>query len=208
MPVRPELLALALGASLWCVGCSGRPGRLEPPGIPDDAGQQAVAKYDANGDGAIAGDELDKVPALKATLKRVDADGNGQVSAEEINARIEAWRKSRVALTRVAATVRLDGRPVSGAVVKLVPESFLGPSVKTAQGTTEADGSVHLEISSDPDERGVHLGYYRVEVAKTSPDGKEQIPARYNANTELGTEIARDDPNSDRLTLDLTSSGK
>lgn len=204
-------MALRLSASaviILCLelaaGCSGRPSRLDPPEIPGDAGEQAVSKYDANGNGAIDGDELNKVPALKATLSRVDSDGDGRVSAAEINARIDAWRKSRVALARVAATVRRDGRPLRDAVVKLVPESFLGDAVKTAQGTTDGSGDAHLQISSDPDERGVQLGYYRVEVTKPGEDGKETIPIRYNAETELGTEITRDDPTSDRLILNLT----
>jgi hypothetical protein len=206
MRMQVAVIKLAICGLLVSAGCGGRPSRLGPPEIPSDAGEQAVTKYDANGNGSIDGDELTKVPALKASLKRVDANGDGQVTAEEINGRIDVWRKSRVALTRVAATVRMDGRLLSGAEVRLVPESFLGPEVKTARGTTDGSGAVHLEISSDPDERGVHLGYYRVEVSKSGPDGKEQIPSGFNTETELGTEITRDDPNSDRLTLDLKRS--
>lgn len=204
MFLRVSVFPIASLAILACVGCSNAPSRLDPPGIPEDAGQAAVTKYDANGDGLIGGDELAKVPALKATLKRVDANGDGLVSAEEINERIAAWQKSRVALTRVAATVRRDGQPLSGAVVTLVPESFLGDAVKAAKGTTDGSGNVHLEISSDPDERGVHLGYYRVEVTLAGADGKEQIPARFNTETEQGTEITRDDPTSDHLVVNLT----
>lgn len=183
-------------------GCSGRPGRLLPPGIPAEAGQEAVTKYDVNGNGAIDGDELSKVPALKATLKRVDKNGDGQVSAEEISERIAAWQKSKLAITRSIVTLRRDGRPLANATVTIVPESFLGPSVKAAKGTTDATGSANLQISSDPDERGVHLGYYRVEVTKSGPDGKEQLPARFNSETEHGTEIIGDA--ADMFTLDLT----
>lgn len=205
MPSRAALLTLAALWSLHALGCSGKPGRLEPPAIPSDAGQQAVTKYDANGNGAIDGDELGKVPALKASLKRVDANGDGQVTPEEITARIDAWRKSRVALTRVTATVRRDGRPLSDAVVTLAPESFLGDAVKAARGTTDNSGSTHLEISRSPDESGVQLGFYRIEVSKQGADGQEQIPARYNAETELGVEVTRDDPSSERITVDLVS---
>lgn len=187
---------------LAVVGCSGRPGRLLPPGIPADAGQAAVTEYDANGNGAIDGDELNKVPALKATLKRVDKNDDGQISAGEINDRIAAWQKSKLAITRSIVTVNRDGRPLANATVTIVPESFLGPSVKTATGTTDATGSASLRISSDPDEQGVHLGYYRVEVTKSDPNGKEQIPARFNSETEFGAEIIGDA--SDMFTLDLT----
>lgn len=195
-----HLLSCTLLASL---GCSGKPGRLLPPGIPDEAGQEAVTNYDANGNGAIDGDELGKVPALKVTLKRVDKNGDGQVTADEINERINAWRKSQVALSTFMLTVNRDGRPLSGATVTFVPEPFLGSSVKAAKGETRDSGSTRIEISRDPDESGVHLGYYRIEVSKLDPSGKELLPARFNAQTELGAEICRDDPNADKLTIDL-----
>jgi len=192
---------LSLLTLLAAVGCSGKPGRLDPPSIPDDAGQQAVATYDSNGNGTIEGDELAKVPALKATVKRVDSNGDGAVSAEEIDARINAWRKSRVAITRGDAKVIRDGQAVAGAVVKLIPEPFLGPNLKVAQGMTGPDGACFIEIARNPDESGVHLGYYRIEVTQPGPDGKERIPARYNAETELGTEITSDEPASLKLNL-------
>lgn len=204
MSFRAPYFHIVLLAPVVLAGCSGKPGRLDAPSIPDDAGQQAVAAYDANGNGAIDGEELSKVPALKATLKRVDANGDGQVSAEEVNGRINVWRNSRTAITRVSATAARDGRPVPGAVVKLVPEPFLGPAVKAAQGTTGPDGSCFLEIARNPDESGVHLGYYRVEVTQPGPDGKERIPASFNVETELGVEITRDDPASSDLKLNLT----
>lgn len=184
-------------------GCSSGPPALRAPEIPRDAGKNAVAKYDSDGDGAIGGAELDKVPALKATLSRADANGDGKVSAEEIDARIAAWKRSQVALSRVVATVNQNGRAVSGATVTLVPEEFLGDAVKAASGTTDSTGSVHLKISDNPDEDGVHLGYYRVEVSRTTPDGKETIPARYNSETQIGKEVTRDDASSDTLLIDI-----
>ncbi len=63
----------------------------------------------------------------------------------------------------------------------------------------------HLAISSSPDEAGVHLGFFRIQVSKKKADGTETIAARYNTETELGVEITPEDPNSDRLTVDLTS---
>lgn len=199
---------IALGACclsmVVAIGCSGRPGRLLPPGIPADAAQEAVAKYDANGNGVIDGDELDKVPALKATLKRADKNADGQISADEISERIAAWQKSKLALTRSIVTVRRDDRPLAGATVKFVPEPFLGPSLKTATGTTDGSGMASMQISSDPDERGVQLGYYRIEVSKPAADGKEQIPVRFNSETELGAEIIGDAP--DMFTVNLKGS--
>lgn len=185
-------------------GCSGKPGRVAAPTIPNDAGEQAVAKYDTNGNGAIDGDELVKVPALKVTLKRVDKNGDGKVTAEEINERVAAWRRGGAGIMRVAVKVTRDGNPLSGATVKLVPESFLGSAIKMAQATTRSNGTGFLEISRDPTEAGVQLGYYRIEVSLPGPDGQEQIPARFNVQTEYGAEVTLDDPTADQITLNIT----
>lgn len=198
--------AVGTAFALLCtvIGCSGKPGRVSAPTIPDDAGEQAVSKYDGNGNGAIDGDELVKVPALKATLKRVDKNGDGKVTAEEINERVAAWRKAGAGIMRVGVSVTRDGRPLSGAVVKLVPESFLGSAIKPAQATTRSNGNGFLEISRDPAEAGVQLGYYRVEVTQPGPGGQEQLPARFNVDTEYGAEVTLDDPTADRIVVNLT----
>jgi hypothetical protein len=196
---------MALIAVAACCGCSGRQSRLAAPGIDRNAGQAAITKYDANGDGALSGDELNKVPAFKASLKRLDSNGDGKVSPDEIAERVAAWRRSQLAITRVVANIRQNQRPLADAQVTLVPEDFLGPAVMPAQGSTDASGSAHLRISASPDEAGVHLGFYRVQVSKKTPDGKEMIPARYNTETELGVEITPDDPNADRITFDVSS---
>ena len=78
--------------------------------------------------------------------------------------------------------------------------------MKAAEGTTRNDGTTHILISpSNPDEAGVHLGFYRVEISKKGADGKELIPARYNTESELGIEVARDDPPAGNLVADLKS---
>lgn len=197
------MIGLVLFVISIAIGCGGAQSRLGQPGIASDAGQAAMTKYDSNGDGAIDGSELDKVPALKTTLKRVDKNSDGKVTPDEIDERIAAWKKSQVALTRVMAQVRQNGRPLADAHVTLVPESFLGEAIKPAQGTTDSTGAAHLRISSDPDEAGVHLGYYRIEVSKKGPDGKEIVSPQYNTETILGVEITPDDATSDRLMVDI-----
>jgi hypothetical protein len=204
--VRRSWLVLlpVLGAALGVVvGCSDRPSRLSAPGIPGDAPQQAIELYDGDGDGAIGGVELDKSPPLKSGLKRADGDGNGQLTADEIASRIAAWKNSGLALSRLAVTVQKGGQKVEGAEVKLVPEPFLGEGVKAASGTTDSDGVAHLRISDDPDESGVHLGYYRIEVSKKGSGGKEILPASNNTSTQHGVEVAPDDPNMGGFTVKL-----
>ncbi len=183
-------------------GCSGRQSRLSAPGVAKDAPKAAIAQYDTDGDGAIGGDELDKVPALKASLKRADQDGDGKISEQEIAARVAAWKKSGLALSRLAITVQRGGQGVADAQVKLIPESFLGPNVKPASGITDSSGVAHMRISDDPDESGVHLGYYRIEITKQS-GGKETIAASNNTATQHGVEIAPDDANMGGFTVKL-----
>lgn len=203
--LRLYMLALATCGLLPLCGCTGAPSPLYAPAIPDDAGQAALAKYDANSDGVIGDGELDKSPALKSALRRIDQNNDGKISAEEINQRIAAWRRTEVAMFPVVVTVTMGGRPLSGAEVRIVPEAFLGEELKAASGTTGDRGTTVLRISDDPDERGCHLGLYRVEVSKKGADGRETVPDRYNAQSELGIEVAPDDPSLEKVNLNLSA---
>ncbi len=205
MHVQCESRILILFGFLLATGCSYTQPRLAAPKIDSGAPEAAIAKYDANGDGAISGDELKKDPAIKTSLKRVDKNNDGKVTADEIADRIGVWRNSGLGLTRAVAYVRKNGLAVAGAEVTLVPEEYLGANMKPAHGTTDSNGACHLSASSDPREAGVQLGYYRVQVSKKNTAGKETIPARYNTETELGVEIAPDDPNLDHLVFDISA---
>lgn len=191
--------------TLLLAGCNRGPSALRAPGINSNAGAAAMEAYDSNHDGALSGPELDKVPAIKANFKRADANGDGKVTPDEIDARIAAWHKSGLAVTKIFATVRQNKQPLADAHITMVPESFLGPNVKPATGTTDNNGLAFLTISAKPEEAGMHLGYYRIEVSKKRPDGTETIPERYNKNTELGAEITAEDNSAERITIDLTA---
>lgn len=175
-------------------GCSSRPSRVHPPGInASAAGTAAVAKYDTNKDGAIAGDELAKAPALKAAIEKIDANSDGKITADEITARIKQWQESKLGLTSLSCQVRMDGKPLADATVTLIPEEFLGPEVQKATGKTDAGGVVVLSVERPPEPglSGVAPGLYRVEISKK--DGAtETVPAKYNTETTLGQEVALD----------------
>jgi hypothetical protein len=190
--------------ALVIAGCSRGPSRLNPPAVSSDAGESAIQKYDENKDGALTIDELASSPGLKIAISRIDINNDRRITGEEIADRIENWRKSRLALSSMNARVRLDGMPLQNAEVTLVPEDFLGQAVKSASGTTEDDGFATIRISPDPDENGVHLGFYRIRVSKKA-NGKETIPTRYNEKTELGVEIAHDVLDTQNFGIDLRS---
>ncbi|MEX2309025.1 MAG: hypothetical protein WD738_15600 [Pirellulales bacterium] len=179
--------------------CAYGPSRIEPPSIsPRGAAGQAMEMHDADGDGFIAGQELDKVPGLKAAMETVDTDKDQKITADEIAERVRAWQATRVGVTAVMCTVTVDGQPLAGATVTFEPESFLGDGFQPAVSPTDEYGQAYPSIPKEkralPDmPPGMPLGFYRVKISKIVK-GKEMIPAVYNSETLLGQQIAPDDP--------------
>jgi hypothetical protein len=189
-------LALLAACFLSVAGCSRGPARVLPPKInPSSAASAAMAKYDTDKNGFLDAKELEKAPALQSALKRIDTNGDGKISAEEIAARITKWQDSKLGLASVMARVTLDGQPLEDATVTFVPEEFLGLDIQKAIGKTNKGGAAGMTIEhpQTPGLRGVQPGLYRVEVSKMV-DGKEIVPAKYNTQTTLGVEVAQDSP--------------
>jgi hypothetical protein len=198
---RRSLSASFLLVTLLAVVCSCRYGRapVRQPSIDaSSAGKLAMEQYDTNDDGKVAGDELEKAPALKGALMLVDTDGDKGVTADEVAARVKAWKAMQTALTSVRCHVTLNGQPLADAQVVFEPEPFLGESIKTATGKTnqlgDASPSIGREELPSPNiPGGVHFGLYKVRISKVV-SGKETVPARYNTETVLGQEVSYDDP--------------
>ncbi|MFM9962598.1 MAG: hypothetical protein ACKV2Q_15405 [Planctomycetaceae bacterium] len=192
----------------FCVlsGCGGRVAdeRFEiPQVVPQAAGARAVSEFDTNGNGAIDGQEWQQQPALKASLKAADSDGDGQLTAGEIADRLAFYRRMGVGLTQVVCVVTWDGKPLSGATVRLVPEKFLGSEIKPAEGTSDTRGYIQLHTEGY-NRSGVHCGFMRIAVSKLDAQGIETLPNRYNVQTELGYEVSPDSQGV--IELRLTSS--
>lgn len=179
-------------------GCSGGPAAIHPPRInADEAAQRALKMYDTDGDGYIAGNELEKAPALKAAMKTLNTDGDAKISEEEIAARIRAWEASQIGLMSIRCSVTMDGRPVNGAEVVYEPEAFLGGAILPAVGITDQYGNANLSILKEnrpsPDSPpGVQFGLYSVRITRKF-DGGKSIPAKYNSETTLGQEVSFQD---------------
>jgi hypothetical protein len=177
---------------LLACGCGSATGRLAPPNLPASAAAtQALEQYDVNKDGVLDAKELEQCPALKSNLEGFDKDKDGKLSHDEIAARLRSYAQSGVAVTTASFQVLVDEKPVSGAVVKLIPEKFLGANFKPAEGVTDEFGSVSPETEG-LGAPGIQCALYRIEVTWKGPNGKEQLPARYNSATTLGQEIAHD----------------
>ena len=175
------------------VGCPSGPPRISPPAInASQAAARAIEMYDANKDGKLSGAELDKCPGLKSAAARLDPNGQG-ITAEMIAERINAWLSRRTGRMSAFCVVCRNGKPLEGAEVKLVPEKFLGLGDDPkwiATGTTGKIGGVSLSVPTSgqrTDPAGVPPGFYRIEITKPGLD----IPAKYNTETVLGVEIAR-----------------
>ena len=172
-------------------GCSRGPGRLPPPTInASTAGGEAITTYDINNDGKIGGNELDKCPALKAAIARFDKDGDKTINAGEITERIEAWQDSKVGRISLNCIVLHNGRPLPGVEIHFEPEKFLGENLKVAKGMTDQNGSavISIETTDRNEPPGIAPGLYCIKITKAG----ENIPAKYNAATNLGQEIAPD----------------
>jgi hypothetical protein len=185
-------LFIAGGIIFLLAGCSQGPTQLHaPPLSPEEAGREAIAMYDTNKDGFLDAGELERCPALKNSLKLIDRNGDGKLSADEIAGRLAEFQARNVGLIGFHCKVTLNGEPLEGATVRFVPEKFMGPHAKPASGVSDARGAVQLstEGQSQP---GAHWGFYRIEVSKKSPTGTETLPAKYNTATTLGQEVPPD----------------
>jgi hypothetical protein len=177
------------GLVLLAAGCSGGTPAGDVGISPREAANQALAEYDANKDGALDAKELEACPGLRSALKRIDKNNDGRLTADEIADRLAFFQREG-GQSDVGVEVALDGKPLSGATVTLVPEKFLGPSFQPVSAVTDEVGTGTLQ-AKDPGE-AIPMGFYRVEVSKKNAKGQEIIPARYNTKTVLGQEIAPD----------------
>ncbi len=183
---RPLLLCLA--------GCSDMPPRVELPGIDPVVTAAAVLDlYDHDGDQALSGDELAKVPGIQRALGHFDPDDDGEVTCEEIATRIRQWQDTKIGIAPAfGCTVFLEGKPLRGATVRLQPEPFFDGQIAAGVGLTDEQGVAFVAIPQEdlpePEKGliGMRLGIYKVLITHPTAD----LPARYNTSTTLGQELS------------------
>jgi hypothetical protein len=188
--------ALAATCVLLVGGCDSRPSRVRQADLDAaGAGLAAVAACDGNGDGLLSKQELQACPAIAQAMAQYDTDGDRQVTHGEITARIEKWQQLKVGLMGFSCRVTFAGQPLSGAMVRLVPEPFLDDVLPEASGTTNEAGlatpCIPSESQPDADRplSGMYPGLYKVEITHPTI----QVSPRYNSQTTLGQQVAPDD---------------
>ena len=157
-----------------------------PEWDPSEQSSAALESLDADNDGKLQEGELAKAPGLAAGAKHIDQDGDGALSAEELQARFEKFEAAGVALCSPSYVLMYRGRPLAEADVKFIPEPFLEDVIEPAHGKSTADGSVMPTVQIEG-VVGLRPGYYRVEM--TSPH--VELPAKFKSatTTTLGVEV-------------------
>jgi hypothetical protein len=156
----------------------------------------------------LSSTELQAVPGILKRVALYDTNADGQVSAGEIATRIGVWEQQRMGVRGLSVRVMLDQKPLAGAQIELIPEEYLGPNCKPAQGVTNDRGVARVTIAAEDlppgfaerKIRGVQGGVYRIKVTHS----KRKIPSRYNEASTLGEEIATDTVQS-AIHVDLSS---
>jgi hypothetical protein len=181
-------LAFLIGA-----GCTSR-APSKPQLSPAESGAKAIEEYDEDGNGSISEDEAEAAPGLLAAFPKIDSDGDGEVTATEIEDRIVYYQTSTSWVINGTCKVTYKRRPLEGATVVFEPESFLGPSFHPCSGVTDERGEAFITREAADSIAGIYLGFYRVRITKEKDNGKELIPTKYNEETTLGFEANNDVP--------------
>jgi EF hand len=130
------------------------------------AAAKAIELYDRNADGKLAADELQNAPALAANGRRIDSDGDGAITRQEIQARIETVRAGA---GYFGFDVRLmsKSKALAGATITLTPEPFNGDGFPTFTATTVEGGAGSLQ-SDGKQLPGVPAGFYQAKIVHAS----------------------------------------
>lgn len=178
---------------LLVAGCGSGPKRLAyegPAWNPSSQAAKIIEMHDADGNGVLGPEELEKSPAMKAALRFGDRNRDGKLDQTEIMARLSFFRDSRTYRAKTVCLVTSSGKPLAGVAVRFVPEEAIAGVIGPAQGVTDASGRAAMAVEGAA-QPGVPPGFYKVEILKKDT-ASGTISPRFTAETTLGCEVAPD----------------
>ena len=171
---------------IFC-SCKFQPNGVQPPAIEVAlSAERAIEQYDEDRDGKLSKQELSQ-SAL--TLEFWDGDGDRFLSREEIQGRLERYLEREVGLIGLGCYVTLDGQPLENAIVRFIPEKFLGDAIQPAMGVTDERGGASLSLSENDQLISgwdlIHIGLYRVTIEHPKVTKPE-----YTTDTRLSFDVS------------------
>jgi len=159
---------------------------LDPP----EVAAAIIAEFDADRDGTLSKSEIKASKSLsflsRNELHPLDVDQDGSVTNEEVEAKIQGFvEENRIT---VFCHVFYRRQPLPDAKVRFVPETFMGPTLAEATGTTNSDGLAEIEDGGEFG--GMVSGLYKVEITHPTIN----ISPEFNTKTTLGIAVDGTNP--------------
>ena len=181
---------LLMGLVSLLSGCSGF-AKPEPVGLdPPEVAAAIIEEFDADRDGALSKSEIKASKSLsflsRNELNPLDVDQDGSVTNEEIEAKIQGFvEENRIT---VFCYVFYRRQPLRDAEIRFVPETFMGPTLVEATGTSNAEGLAEIEDGGEFG--GMVSGLYKVEITHPTVN----ISPEFNTETTLGIAVDGTNP--------------
>ncbi len=133
---------------------------------------------------------------FRSTIRR--GPGIAPFVAVALATLIGCSRSKQPPLGTVEGFVTFDGKPLAAAAVLFTPEG----RGRTSIGITDADGRYSLTYLRDI--KGADIGRHKVRITTATDDngGKERLPKRYHAKSQLTASV---EPGSNQHDFTLTS---
>jgi hypothetical protein len=191
-----NLLAMASLLSCCLIGCNGQGSNAFPKANvdPHEVASKIMAEYDVDGNGELSAAEIKKCPGLVMLTAgqeqllpeyRLDKDSSGTISESEFAEKLAECLNNR--RQGFHCVVLYRGRPLQGATVTLVPESFMG-DVPRASGETDQEGT--CGVSTADGMEGAVPGIYRVEITHPTVN----ISPRFNSESTISVALDPTNP--------------
>lgn len=169
-------------------GCYSGTDRVKMKSLaPSASAKKAIAELDKNGDGKL--DVSECRPSLAVLLEYGDKNSDQMLDEEEIRQRLDFHQSEQVAIITAGIYLRSGRHPVSGAVVRLVPDPIF-ENLAVATGTSDEFGFVQF-LTDGESLPGVYCGLYNIEVVKNGQTKTLSVGLEVGHSTGRGNKIVQ-----------------